>query len=142
MRRTPQGVYEKCACGSRWPVTSDAPLTHPRTFRLLSELCALRPLPSTFYSKSPFASLVAAAHRIDPRVPPPITLDGYLLWRSPTRVTLLSLRWTFISFPFCTASGTITTVKLLIGRYVPRRLQSHVRHYSARSNRRLRLTAL
>ena len=52
----------------------------------------------------------------------PIALDGYFKWRSPTRVTLLSIRWTFISFPFCTAKVTITTVKLLIGRYVPRRL--------------------
>ena len=36
------------------------------TVNSLSELCALRPLPSTFYSKSPFASLVAAAESCGP----------------------------------------------------------------------------
>jgi hypothetical protein len=43
-----------------------------------------------------------------PRVAPPVALDGCFMRRSPTRVALFTLRWTFTLLYFCSALFSIT----------------------------------
>ncbi len=127
---------------ARWNVLlsrfADPLPTHERLI-LFPSVAPLRPFPSTEDAMEGLASQVQVTFRVvrfhpprmsresshPPRVPPPITLDGDLLWRSPTRVTLFSLRWTFILFRFCSAGGVQIHENLYAKKFRATRLFFH-----------------